>query len=162
MHDLRPMGLKDASLALGVDPFELIRMLVGTESVPPGLVFDQAMIATLREREGIEDSWWSDTTLPEDGNPARALVRGALGLLLERGHIGGEGTRLDNVGRGLSAGDQTVLMDALTVLSDEGHIVLVGSKTGTRVTIHPDSEDQVRALAAGQGDESALSALYEG
>ena len=58
--------------------------------------------------------------------------------------------------------DQGVLMDALTVLSEEGHLVLVGSKTGTRVAIQSGSEDQIRALAAGEGDESALSALYQG
>lgn len=162
LSDLRPLGLVGAAKRLDVEPFELIRLLVATDGVPKDMVFPPAKVDALRARAGIEDSWWTDTELPEDVNPLRQRVRGALSLLLARGHVGGEGTRQDNVWRGLPAADQELVRNALLVLADEGLLALIPGKLSTRVTVSPAGEDRIRAIAEGRSDTSALSVLYEG
>jgi hypothetical protein len=161
LDDLRPKGLSDAAHALGIDPFELIRIAVGSDVDLGTLTFDDAALVTLTDAGGIEVSWWADAELPKDHNSQRQRVRAALSQLLERGHVGGQGTRMDNVWRGLPRDDQELVREALTGLAEEGLLALNASTSGTRVSVVSSAKDRVRAIAEGSADTSALSALYE-
>lgn len=159
--DLLPLNLSQAARRLGVEPFDLVRLLVATDGMPKELAFSPEQVDALGAKGGIEPSWWPGVDLPEDHNPMRQRVRAALGLLLERGHVGGEGTRLDNVWRGLPSADQALVRDALHALSDEGLVAMLPGKICTRVLVNAASEERVREIAEGRSDTSALSALYE-
>lgn len=162
LSDLLPLGLTGAAARLGLEPFELVRLLVATDAMPRDLRFTTEQVDGLFARAALEQPWWDGVDLPEDKNPLRQRVRAALGLLLGKGFVGGEGTRIDNVCRGLPSEDQALIRDALVALADEGHLTLVPGRMGVRVTVTPASEGRVRDIAAGKSDTSALSVLYEG
>lgn len=162
LSDLQPLGLTGAAARLGLEPFELVRLLVAVDAMPRDLRFTPAQVDALHAKAALEGGWWDGVDLPEDKNPLRQRVRAALGLLLARGFVGGEGTRVDNVCRGLPPDDQALVRDALITLADEGHLTLVPGRMGVRITVTPASERRVRDIADGKSDTSALSVLYEG
>lgn len=163
LHELQPLGLVDSAKRLGLDPFELVQLLVATDGVPKDMVFSTEQVDGLIGKGGVESGWWDEATLPEgDKNPKRQRVRAALGLLLDRGHVGGAGTRADNLWRGLSSEDQMLVRDAVLVLVDEGLLDNVPAKSANNVTVSAEHEARVRDIVEGRTEHSALSALYEG
>lgn len=157
LSELLPMNLSDAARRLGVDPFELMRILVATNSVPKDLVFRAAEVDALREPAGIDEAWWKDVVLPDDVNPRRQRVRGVLHMLLAGG-----ATRKDNVWRGLEASERELVRGAVDILVEEGLLAEATTKALTSLSVADGSEERVRAIADGEADTSALSALYEG
>ena len=161
LHELRPMGFAEAARHLGVDIFEMVRILTNTDGMPDRLVFEADQLIKIKTDAGIESSWWTDESLPKDHNPGRQRVRAALQLLLDRGHIGAPGTRMDNVGRGLSPDDQSLVSEALNALASDGLMSIHTTPVATLVYINETGKARIAEIAAGKGDTAALSALYE-
>lgn len=161
LDDLRPVGLSDAARELGVDPFEVVRLMVATGMDAESLTLRSEDVAAIRKSAGIE-WWWSDTMLPEDENLLRAAVRGALDGLLSRGLIGATTTRLDNLWRGLEVMQQVAIEQAVMVLLEEGKLTTVASPHGVQVSIAPGAEDALREIAAGTAEHAGLSAVWQG
>ena len=155
MRDLQPLNLTDAALKLGVSPFDLMRLAVGTDTPLDHLQFDDALLDELRAAGGIEESWWGpETEMPTDHNERRRLVRAALAQLIARGHVDGEGTRMDNVWRGLDAEQQELLREALSALAEDELLALHSGKTGTHVTVTGSGRSKIEDIADGTADTS--------
>jgi hypothetical protein len=163
LDELRPKGLKEAALSLGVEPFEVVRLLIAADAVPPGAMrLDDELLGTLREVGGIEASWWAgDDELPEDDDPRRARVRAALGALLAREIIGDATTRLDNVWRGLSPDDQLVLQAAFTALAEDGLLALLATPVGLKVAVVAGKQVEAQTIVDGSGSSASLDALLQ-
>lgn len=155
------MGIHDAAKRIGLDVFEVVRLLVASGQMPEHLQLSREQVDALREVGGVDLPWWDSVTLPEDGKPSRARVRAALQQLLDRGHVGDALTRMDNVWRGLPDADQVLLQAALTVLGEEGHLAIVATPVGVKVAIPAGAEATIRSIADGSADPDGLAALYQ-
>jgi hypothetical protein len=160
LEDLEPVGLTTAARRIGCDPFEVIRLLVAAGAVPEGsLVIDAELVDKLRGIGRIEPPWWEGVALPQDNNPARARVRAAVQLLLERGRIGDDRTRMDNVWRGLPPSDRRLLERALSAFSHEGIVRISPSAIGPLISIEPVAVEAAKKFVAGKLDSPGLRAL---
>jgi len=163
LTEFQPLGLTDVARRLGVDPFEVSRLVVAAgKGLDAPMQFSGEFVAELRELGRIDDPWWDGVDLPEDPNPLRQRVRAALHLLVDKGLVGDVTTRMDNIWRGLPFDDQALLQQAVMVLAEEGALRVVGSKVGLMVSIDPASADTVKALAAGTSESAGLQSLYQG
>ena len=160
LDELRPLGLSAAASRLGVDPLEVVRLLVVAEMDSGALEVPHDDLDKLRELGGIE-SWWDDATPPEDENSLRGAVRGALGQLLERGKVGDEKTRLDNLWRGLAPDNQAVIEQAVMFLIEEGKLLTAAEPRGVVVSIAPGAEDELKGIVDGQEHEG-LAGIWQG
>lgn len=152
LDELRPMGLYQAALTLEVEPFEVVRLLTLANAIPEdNLLISDATLDLLREVGGLEQ-WWSEGS--DDGD---ALVRAALGTLLERGHVGERTTRLDNLWRGLPGETQSALQHAVTQLVQAGLLRTVMHVQGVHVAVAPDAVERLKAVAEGRASLSSLS-----
>ena len=163
MDELRPVSLTDAARRLGVDPFEVVRLLVASDAMPDGQPFlTSERVEHLRELGGIEPSWWNDVRMPEDNDVRRKHIRVALRLMLERGVVGDAMSRLDNVSRGLPMETQRWVSAALRCLADEGLLRLEFRPTGPMVAVVAGAEARVRTIADGNEMPPRLTSLLEG
>lgn len=164
LSEFHPLGVTDAARRLGLDPFEVVRLLVasGKASDDGAPVYSAELVEELRVFGRIDPPWWGGVDLPDDANPLRQRVRAALQLLLEKGVVGDATTRMDNVWRGLPFEDQGLLQQAVMVLAEEGALRVVGSPVGLLVSIDPAAKATVEGLAAGTKESAGLSALYQG
>ena len=161
--DLRPLSLTEAARSLGIDPFEVVRLMVAGTGVPQGqLYLTREQVETLRSQGGIDPSWWEGARLPDDPNPRRRRLRAALSLLLVRDHVGDSVTRLDNVTRGLPPEEQRFLTNALRILSDVGLLTFEVRLIGVMVAVVPSAVGQVRTIADGNDMPAALTGLLGG
>ncbi len=161
--DLRPITLTQAAKQLGVDPFEVMRLLVAADAVPVGApVLSAEAVEQLRAVGQLQPSWWPGAQLPDDPHPRRARVRAALSLLLERGYVGDVVTRLDNVTRGLRAEEQRLILAALRALAEVGLVRIEVRPIGVMVAVEADHADRVRSVAAGNEMPAVLHRLLEG
>lgn len=161
LDELRPLGLGAAARSLGVDLFEVVRLLVASDSPLDTLRLTPEQVEQLRAFGGIEPPWWPDVELPEDEHPLRQRVRAAVQQLIDRGHVGARSTRMDNVWRGLPVDDQAFLQTALTVLGEEGVLAISATPTGVQLAVAEDRLDLARAIADGRQDTPGLAALYQ-
>lgn len=161
LEELRPLGVSDAAKRLGIDVFEVVRLLVASGTTPEHLQLSPDHVERLRVFGGIEAPWWGEAELPEDEHPLRQRVRAAVQLLIDRGFVGDTTTRMDNVWRGLPDDDQAFLQTALTVIGEEGLLAVVATPVGVQVAIAPDRLDTARAIADGSHDTPGLTALYQ-
>jgi hypothetical protein len=163
LSEFQPLGVTDAARRLGLDPFEVVRLLVAADKGLDGpMQFTPELVEELRTLGRIDPPWWADVELPEDANPLRQRVRAALQLLLDKGVVGDQTTRMDNLWRGLPFEDQGLLQQAVMVLAEEGSLRVVGSPIGLLVAVEASAKDTVAGIAAGTNDSAGLTALYQG
>lgn len=159
LDSLQPKGLTDVAKELGVDPFEVVRLLVASGSVPESLTFTDDQVAAVRAYGGIQH-WWADTSPPADANPKRGRVRGAIKALLDSGAIGDTTTRLDNMWRGLGPEDQLLLEQAVSLLMQDGHVRTFAAVQGAQIAVAPGAVDTLRAFADGGAEPPSLAVLW--
>lgn len=159
--ELLPASLSTGARELGVEPLELVRLLVESDTVTTHLTVTPDHLARLAQLGGIESGWWDGVELPPDTVPARARVRGALGLLLQRGD-GGKAVRMDNLWRGLAGEDQELLDEAMNILADEEVIRIVNAPAGVQVLLDAPNASKISALIAGTSSTPGLDELYQG
>ncbi|MBN2800871.1 MAG: hypothetical protein JXX28_17170 [Deltaproteobacteria bacterium] len=154
LDELRPMGLYQAALTLEIEPFEVVRLLTLANAVPESnLLICDATLDLIKDVGGIEQ-WWTDSPDQPD-----ELVRAAIGILLDRGHIGERSARIDNLWRGLPVESQSVLQQAVHQLVQGGFLATMMHLQGVHVTVAPEAVDRLRAVAAGELSLSSLSPL---
>ncbi|MBW2258550.1 MAG: hypothetical protein JRI25_28720 [Deltaproteobacteria bacterium] len=161
LDELRPVGLSDAARELGVDPFEVVRLMITAGMDTKTLTLRSEDVEAIRTNAGIE-FWWADAMLPEDDNHLRAAVRGALGELLARGLVGTVTTRLDNLWRGLEIMQQVAIEQAVMVLLEEDKLLTMASPRGVQVSIAPGVEGDLEEIVAGTAAHADLSAVWQG
>ena len=154
------MGLHDAARALGVDPFEVVRLLGVARVAPDQFRFTSDQVDKLRQVGGIE-AWWTQSAGVADDNAHRGRLRSALQMMLDKQLIGDKATRLDNVWRGLGAADAAVLRDAVACLVKDGILIAGMSPRGRQLAIHPKAPDEVRRIAAGTSEPASIAALWK-
>lgn len=163
LDDLAPVGLADAARRLGTEPFEVVRLLVAAAAVPEGpLMIDATLIERLREIGGIEPTWWHDQALPKDKSPARARVRAALEMLISRGRVGDQQTRMDNVWRGLDPADQEALQLGLGALAEDGVLRITATPVGLKISVEAGQKERAEKIASGKEESAPLSAALAG
>ena len=156
MSDARPLGLYDMARALLVDPFEVVRLLVLADAFPTGeLVFTEEHLTQVRETGGIE-SWWVED-VPGD---AQGLVLAMVGHLVSKGCVGDQGTRIDNLWRGLDAEQQGLAQQAINVLAQNGQILSFMTPRGVQVSLATDAVDYLSRVAAGEARHDQLAVLW--
>ena len=165
LDELRPLGLADAARDLGVDPFEVVRLLVIAEAVPDRMALTADHIEKARETGGIEEWYGDGDGLPEDDNAKRRVIRGALGKMVDGGYVGETTTRMDNVWRGIDADGQLVLQQMVSQLVSEGHLLTAASQKGVQISLNPESMDVVTKVVEGKKapvDLSPLAGVMDG
>lgn len=160
-EELLPIGLVGAARRLGVEPLEVVRLMVVTDSVTPGYVVTDDHLRKLAEVGRIESGWWDGVELPADANPARARVRAALHLLIERAPAGAP-VRMDNLWRGLPVDDQALIEDALNALADDERVEIECADSGVLVCVPPSQVEALKAIATGKAKSDILDALVQG
>ncbi|MEZ4318231.1 MAG: hypothetical protein R3F61_12045 [Myxococcota bacterium] len=161
LDELLPTGLCDAARSLGVEPLEVVRLMVATDTVSDRFSASPDHLEKLAEFGGIEGGWWEGAELPEDDNPIRQRVRAAIGLLLGRS-AGEDYLRMDNLWRGLPLEDQETVEEAMNILSDEGLVEIDNAEKGVLIAVPSESQAALRALATGEGESDGLNELYQG
>ena len=158
LDELRPLGLTDAAKRLGIDPFEVVRLLVVADAMPEQLHLTDDHVEKVRSVGGIE-FWWDEVDPPSDADPRRGLVRMALATLQQRGIVGDTTTRLDNLWRGLPAETVALLQQAIGVLVQEGLLGTYPSPRGWQISIQSTRAEDVDKIVEGQGMPPALDAM---
>jgi len=159
LSSLIPIGLNELSRRIGVDPFETVRLLVAVGHDLSGpMRFAPELVEVLRERGGVDPSWWRDAGAASPRERVQAAVKG----MLERGIVGDTTTRMDNVWRGLPFEDQGLLQQAISVLAEDGVLRCVGTATGLQVSVAAEQKATAEAIAAGSATTPGLDALLGG
>ncbi|MBX2801711.1 MAG: hypothetical protein KTR31_28795 [Myxococcales bacterium] len=163
LEELKPLTLTGTARRLGVDPFEVVRLLVAARAVPQGpFALSPDLVQRLRELGKIDLPWWDTVQLPADPHPKRQRVRAALLQLLLRKHIDESATRVDNVLRGLPPEEQELLQHSLTALAEAGMLHIRPSNIGSVVSVVGNRVEQVRAIADGGDIPAELATVFEG
>jgi hypothetical protein len=159
------MTLSEASLALGVHPFELIRVLVALGAFPPDLHLNAEEVERVRTLGGLE-RWWEPDSQGEavrrsDPIAARGIARGLCVQLIEHGLLDPTSARLDNIFRGLDADTQAVVRAVLHALVQEGYLRTFNTPSGVNVTIASQHGENVLKIASGDAFPRALALLWQ-
>jgi len=142
------MSVEQVAKWLELHPFEIIRILVADGSLPSDLKLDAGNVERIRIAGGLE-TWWEGAPSTDEGEaPARALVRGLLKMVVEKGYVEPKSVRADNLFRGLDAESQRNLRRAVNALIREGVLASSMSATGLTVTIATGRDEEVRTFAA--------------
>lgn len=160
LDELKPHDLHASAQALGVHPFEVVRLLVLSGSSVDRLGATSDTLDKLRDFGQLE-TWWTDRSeLPNDDNSRRRVVRGVVDAMLQRELVGEHTTRLDNLWRGLPSEDREVAEHAVMVMHELGHLTSQAATSGTRVSIHPDAVASAKDLVARGNAPDDLAALW--
>lgn len=159
LDELLPMGLSEGARRAGVEPLELVRLMVESDTVTPRLRVTAGQIETLVRVGGIEHGWWDGVALPSDSIPERAVVRAAIGMLASRAGAGP--VRMDNLWRGRPLGEQSQIEDALNLLDEAGTVRIVNAPAGVQVQVDPAQIARLEAIASGSED-GGLGVLFQG
>lgn len=159
-EELLPTGLTGAARKLGVEPLEVVRLMVLSDTVTPSFQVTEAHLEKLRTLGRIHHGWWNGVELPKDELPARAKVRAALGILLKHAPEGP--VRMDNLWRGLPVDDQALIEEALNLLADEEVLVVANDEVGVTVSVPADHVATVKAIVDGSSQPDVLNALVNG
>ncbi|MCO4748235.1 MAG: hypothetical protein KC912_25805 [Proteobacteria bacterium] len=158
LDDLKPLTLGAAARHIGVDPFEVVRLLV-LRGESASLRIPRSQIEALREFAGVELWWTPEAPRVEDDNPKRGRVRSSLAMLLERGHVGEEMTRVDNLWRGLPVRDQEIHDEAVNLLAEAGILRLQSTVQGLKVAVA--DRDKLQVLIDGGEFPEAIAKYWE-
>jgi hypothetical protein len=158
-EDLRPLGISDAAKQLGIEPFEVVRLLVVANAVPEDLRLSDQHIAKLRQTGGIE-FWWKNEPAPTGDNARRAQVCAAIGKLLEKKVVGGRSTRVDNLWRGLSPDAKQLVEEAVEVLIESGHLASYNSPRGPQLSVPVEAVPVLQEISSGGVAPTKLADLW--
>jgi hypothetical protein len=146
--------------SLDLHPFEVARLLGQVGGLPRTLAFDENDIDRVRELAGVETWWGSNAPKIEDDVPGRALVRTAAQMLLDRGVVGEQTTRADNLFRGLEPADQFVVRRAVNHLIREEVIKSIPTSQGLHLQVDEGQVSVLRGIADGSKIPSSLEELW--
>lgn len=146
---LRRHTVDRAAQALELHPFDVVRILVADDALPPDLRLDASHLERVRQRGGLEQWWVSPPPPPPGEGRAQALVRAMLERMIERAVVEPRRTRADNLFRGLDPEGQVVLRRAVNILIRDQLFTSHMATEGLMVALTPEAADRVRAAAGG-------------
>jgi len=155
LEELRPIGLRDVARDLGIDPFEVVRLLVVADAFPERLEFTADHVEQIRKVGGIEH-WWTEGW-PEE---RRELILDTVRRLIDGGIHGDRGTRVDNLWRGLPTDEQALLQQLVTSLVQSGHLATFMTPRGVQVSLTSTAVDTLKQVVAGETELGSISALW--
>jgi len=158
--EFEPVSLGRAAHQLGVEPFEIVR-LVAAQAGPTGrLEFTPTQLDALRAFAGIE-AWWGDgATFPSDTIPLRGVLRGVLARLLEKKVTGDNRTRQDNLWRGLPGKQRRFIEDAVDLLVEHGLASVRADVAGVMLSLRPEATERVQAIVDGKDVPEEFARLW--
>ncbi len=158
--ELRPAPLAEASRQLGIDPFELVRLMVAAGHRPQLLELTGIDLVRIAEFAGIE-RWWDEAAdPPKDDKPRRGLVRATVDEILSRRFVDTGRTKKDNLGRGRTEAETQLVEEAIDVLIEQGLLVVEPHVRGTRVSVDETAVERLERFVAGDADIDALQRLW--
>ncbi|MCB9668518.1 MAG: hypothetical protein H6736_02985 [Alphaproteobacteria bacterium] len=158
LDELLPMTLSQGAARVGVEPLEIVRLMVGSDLVSPDLTVSPAQLDKLAEAGGIESGWWEGVAIPADTVAGRGVVRAALGILAARAASGP--VRMDNLWRGRPLDDQDLIEQAVETLDEAGTLQIVNAPAGVQVMVEADGIQQLQAIAAGT-ESGGLDEIFQ-
>ena len=141
------VGMADAARQLELHPFEVVRILVADGSLPSSLRLEPADLQRVRMCGGLETWWEAEPYMEGAETMSRALIRGLLRRMVERGCIEPSATRADNLFRGLAKDHQASLRRSVNALIKEGVLFSQMTATGLTVGVRVSHLDDARAFA---------------
>ncbi len=160
------LTLSDVALSLGIHPFDLIRVLVSLDAMPPELRFTEQEAEDIREAGGLETWWTSDSKADQvrgsDPLPLRGMTRAICVQLLSHQVLGKSTTRLDNLFRGLGAESQEHAQVVLHTLLRDGYLQSVNTASGLNISVVARRAEDLAKIAAGEFYPPTLRSLWEG
>lgn len=160
LSKLERLSLADVAHELAIHPFDLIRILVAERCMTDTLRFDRSQVDVIRRAGGIE-TWWNETSKRTDDEVmARGLLRDVCSQLVERGVVGDNATRLDNVLRGLETPEQHIVRTLIQVLVQMGMLGSRSSARGLYVSIVEGREYAIADLAEGGDVPEEIAELW--
>ncbi len=160
IKSFQKLSLSQVAAQLSIHPFDLIRVLVAKQALPPDFRFSPHDIVTLRSLTGIEIWWTPDTQRPQDDIPERSLLRCLCSQLVARGVIGSNTTRLDNLLRGLDIGEQATLRALIRALMATGLLTSKNTPSGLRVSVVEGREYALTHIAEGGSVPTEAAAVW--
>ena len=146
--------------ALDLHPFEVARLLGQAGEMPRTQQFEEADIDRVRELAGVETWWSSGGATVDDEIPGRALVRSAAQMLLDRGVVGDQTTRADNLFRGLEAADQFVVRRAVNHLIRDEVLLSIPTSQGLHLRVEKNQVKVLKKIADGSDIPDSLQELW--
>jgi hypothetical protein len=101
------------------------------------------------------------TSIAEDSNPRRRVLRQMLKKLFKKGKIGASHTHEDNVYRGVADHDKGLAKEAMDLLYREGLLMPKPTTTDPHVSLRPERTGEVRAIVAGEIANPRLARFIE-
>lgn len=136
-------SLADTARALAVDPLDVVRLCVATETEPGfGFALPSTTVQTLVEAGGLDDPW-----PPLAGSHTIDRLRAGLAALgeLRSGHA----VRLDRLTQGLDRDARASLVHALEAAQDEGWVTIANELRGRFVALADGSSEPLQAFLDG-------------
>lgn len=156
--ELVPMSLSEGARRAGVEPLELLRLMVESDTVTPRLQLTAAQVENLVRVGGVEYDWWN--AVPTDGLTERQIVLVAVGLLAVHAREG-KPVRMDNLWRGRPVEQQQRIEEALNLLDEQGTIRIVNAPAGVQIHVDASTVPTLEAIGAGTED-GGLGVLFQG
>jgi hypothetical protein len=103
----------------------------------------------------------SGSSIAQDGNPRRRVLRQVLKKLFKKGKIGASHTHEDNVYRGVADHDKGLAKEAMDLLYREGLLMPKPTTTDPHVSLRPERTAEVRAIVAGEITNPRLARFVE-
>lgn len=160
LPDLRRAPLHEAAHALGLDPFEVVRLVEASDVHAPQLEFTSEQLDNLAAFAGIEHWWETPPQLPDDVPRRPTLLRAVLSMMSDKGRVGDRTTRQDNLWRDLPADDQRFLEEAVELLTELGWVSARATPRGVQLAIRTEAEASVQAFVGGAEAPSSLARLW--
>lgn len=147
IEGLERLTLAQVATRLGLHPTDLIRILAAGEGFPAGLRFDAAAVEQIRRRGGLQ-SWWEGEAYAAalEGADALDLSRRLLRRFLDLGLVDLEGTRADNLFRGLGPRAQGALRKVVNLLIQRGVLVSRMGEFALMVGVRREQAEAVRGF----------------
>ena len=160
LEALTKLDLTDVARELAIHPFDLIRILVSEKRLPETLRFETSDVEEIRKLGGIETWWDEDVGRSDDEVPERGLLRDLCAQLVERGTVGHNSTRLDNVLRGLETEEQILVRVLIQGMVTMGILESRNTPRGLHVSVVEGREYAVADIAEGGDVPSELAATW--
>lgn len=162
---VRRLSLNEASLRLGIHPFDLVRVLVSLGSFPDDLHLTEEELARVEQLGGLE-TWWTPDARAEpfrhaDPVPLRGMARALAIQLVEHEVIGEASTRLDNLFRGLDPDAQQHARVVLQCMLQAGLVQSITTPSGLNVSVPIERGEDLVSIARGDGMPDSLAKYWQ-
>jgi len=161
LTDLSPRHLVQVAKELDADPLDLVRVLSRKNRMQGPVQLSAEDVAAVRAEGGFAPIWIDQASLPDDSDSVRQHIRAALQWLLEQDVDGSEGTRIDNLWRGMDDACREGIRASIFFLAEQEVVSLMMHPLGLRVAVSNSGQARVKALVDGADDDELWTAYRE-